>query len=178
MPLSTHSTMVLYNFEKEALVKHLNVSYINNNTKIAPISFSTNKHNETDLEDKVVHFMVLNVTAGNKANGNNIRMQSSGSYGVKKTNYTKEVSYNRYWICTDLAAPPNCFAIITRTAPDTSYLLKETGGKPLSEVFTSSTNQASLFSQLAAIPLFCRLPTPAVRNHFFQHVNTLTWLPL
>lgn len=120
---------MLFNFDRETLAGTAHVPFINEETKIAPISFFTNKDNQDNLENKIIHFLVLNVTSGAKSA--NIKMNTSTPYGAnKRTKYSKDITYNRYWICADLASPPNCFAIITRSSTESDNLLKDTKGEP------------------------------------------------
>lgn len=118
--------MVLLHFEREILATHLDTTYLGPECRIAPISFFCTNDNADDLEYKLLHLIILNVTSGSKASP--AKMQSSTMYGAKKTRTSKDVTYNRYWLCADLANPPRCFAIITRTAADSSHLVKQTNG--------------------------------------------------
>jgi hypothetical protein len=128
--------MVLMNLDiDEAFARHLDVTRFSRNTRIAPVMFFCNQANAMQLDNKIINFVVLNVTAGNGLKGlGNIRMQSTSSFGAKRTKNMRDVSYNRYWICADLTNPPFCFAIITRTSQETSDLLRYTNG----EVFVGS----------------------------------------
>ena len=120
------SIMVLLRFDNESLASHVDDSYLGDQCRIAPVSFFCDKENENDLENKLLHMIVLNVTSGSKTSV--LKMQSSTFYGAKKNKISKEITYNRFWLCADLASPPKCFAIITRTAQDSSYLLRQTNG--------------------------------------------------
>jgi hypothetical protein len=121
--------MALYNLDWDSFAPHLDVAHLAAGTKIAPVTYFCNQDNERELDDKMIHFVVLNVTAGSGLKGvPNLRMQTTASYGAKKSKNMRDVSYNRYWICADLANPPFCFAIITRTSQETSDLLRSTNG--------------------------------------------------
>jgi hypothetical protein len=118
--------MVLMNFERDILATHLDTRYLGNNCQIAPISFFCTQDNDDELENKLLHLIILNVTSSAKASV--LRMQTSTQYGAKKPRVSRDVTYNRFWLCADLANPPRCFAIITRTAQDSSYLVRQTNG--------------------------------------------------
>ena len=100
----------------------------NNQTSLVTVQFLMNKANVTKLENKALHIRILWCTSGAATNRQaNINWTSQN--GAQRRRINQTVPYNRYFFCADVANPPHCFAIMTRTSSESTSLLRYAFGK-------------------------------------------------
>ena len=95
-------------------------------TRLVPVSYLQNKSNVHNLEDIIIHVRVLSVTVGKKDRQATFNHWSQS--GMKRKNpYT--APFSRWILVADIANPPNCAVIVSRTSNESSYLFEKTAGK-------------------------------------------------
>ncbi len=102
---------------------------INEKCTIVPVAYVTNRMNQNRLEDRVLYLKILSCTMGGVNFQRSTSMQYSMSPYRKQKVGTQVKSYNRFFLCADLANPPQCAAIMTKSTHDSAHLLKYTNGK-------------------------------------------------
>lgn len=114
-------------FDREMLVNTVNQEIFSPRSQVIPVSYLRQVENKNHLEDKVAMLLLLNVTMGNQNKPIHLASYTNSNQKRIKTSQTVQ-SYNRFFLFADLANPPFCTVVITRTVPESSFLLKENGG--------------------------------------------------
>jgi hypothetical protein len=122
--------------DKDALASHVSVEEFAQATRYVDVAFLRDDKNHSLLEDKMLRVFVLSCSHGTGSEDRK-RVVSGGQFGQnKKAKFSKEMSYNRFFLVADLESPPNCAAIMTRTIDESSRLLSIlTGGPFVGEPF-------------------------------------------
>lgn len=97
----------------------VSTDHLSTHIEIKDIKYFANKANENALEDKGLALMILRVMSGDSSK------QSAYDNAQKKQRFSYNVGkpYHHWFLCADLANPPNCFAIITESLSQTNRLL-------------------------------------------------------
>lgn len=118
-----------YNVDPDAFDPRINIDkFYRPGLKVQPMSFFSGPKSLNNTEGYMLHFVVLSCTTNPNSAHKTIQVTGANAWGsAKRTKFAStQVAYNRYWICGDLANPPECFAVITRSAVDTAKFLKLT----------------------------------------------------
>lgn len=126
--------MVTYNVDREVFDPRIDIErYYHDAMKVKPMKFFTNENNKGKNEDFMVHAIVLscstNPNNSRKSVTSHAKTEWNGNKKSKMTRTNQQVTYNRYFILGDLANPPECFAIITRSSTDSQALLQQTSNE-------------------------------------------------
>jgi hypothetical protein len=115
-------------FDRDLLASNVSKVIFAPETCIVPVSYFQAKENEQDLQDTVLHIRILSCTLG--ASNITARINTTSFLNVnKRQKSSQNATYNRCFLVADLARPPHCAMILTRTAKESSCLLKLTQGE-------------------------------------------------
>jgi hypothetical protein len=132
-------------FDLHLLAPHVaRETFSSTKTELVPVQYFKDRANGNNIEDKVLHILVLACTSGHANNPINITRTSL--FGNKKARVNQSSTYNRCFLVADLSCPPNCAMIITRNTHESSALLKLTQG----DVFLGSNyyiHEPNLYTQ-------------------------------
>ncbi len=95
--------------------------------EIVPVSFLTLRINQSKLQNKVLHLKILSCTMGGvNMLSSRMTIMNSSQFGARKQKLmgSSTKTYNRFFLVADLASPPHCAAIMTKSITETSAILK------------------------------------------------------
>lgn len=117
------------NFDIDRIKDDVPIRRISERCAVVSVAYVTNRMNQNRLENKVLHLKILSCTMGGVNLQRNTNVQSPMMAYRKQKLGTPVKAYNRFFLCADLANPPNCAAIVTKSTHDSAHLLKYTNGK-------------------------------------------------
>jgi hypothetical protein len=115
-------------FDASLLAEDTSPAIFSPETKLVKASFIQDEANRNDLENKVLALKILSCTLGSSSTSMP-RINVSSFYGTKRQKIASSMKpYNRFWHFADLANPPHCVTLATRTSTDSAQLVKNTRG--------------------------------------------------
>jgi hypothetical protein len=123
-------------FDRDSLAPHIPPEQYGLGTTFVDVSFLCEEDNEIELKDKMFRVMVLSCSK-RRGNDDRKRIQSTSLFGQnKRARFSKESTYNSFFLVADLESPPNCATILPRSTDESSQLLAFlTGGPFVGEPF-------------------------------------------
>ena len=118
-------------FDNTILAEHIDTARFGEDTDLIPVTFLRSRSNKNELDNKMIHVLILHCTIGGSGAAQH-KIVSSAQYGAKRAKtFGTTSNYNRYFLLADLQNPPYCAALLPRTIQETSNLLKLTQGDKL-----------------------------------------------